>query len=71
MFTRVSGKVVCCRRSCSISYLRRLLYQGVVLQRFVEEPMIVSGLVYLDNVPKSEDGRPREEGKLKTVRRAV
>ena len=43
----------------------------VVLQRFVEEPMMVSGLVYLDDAPKSKDGRPREEGKLEMVRRAV
>ena len=33
--------------------------------------MIVSGLVYLDDAPKSEDGRPREGGKLEIVRRVV
>ena len=34
----------------------------VVLQRFAEDPLIVSDLVYLDDAPKGEDGRPREEG---------
>ena len=43
----------------------------VVLQRFVEEPLIVSDLVYPDDAPKNEDGRPREEGTLEMVRRAV
>ena len=43
----------------------------VVLQRFVEDPQIVSDLVYLDDVLKGEDGRPREEGMLEMVRRAV
>ena len=43
----------------------------VVLQRFVEAPLIVSNLVYLDDAPKGEDGRPRKEGKLEMVRRAV
>ena len=33
--------------------------------------MIVSGLVYLDDALKAEDGRPREEGTLEIVRRAV
>ena len=43
----------------------------VVLQRFAEDPLIVSDLVYLDDAPKGEDGRPRKEGTLKMVRRAV
>ena len=43
----------------------------VVLQRFVEDPLIVSDLVYLDDAPKGEDGRPRKEGTLEMVRRAV
>ena len=43
----------------------------VVLQRFAEDPLIVSDLVYLDDAPKSEDGRLREEGALEMVRRAV
>ena len=43
----------------------------VVLQRFAEDPLIVSDLVYLDDAPKGEDGRPREEGAFKMVRRAV
>ena len=43
----------------------------VVLQRFAEDPLIVSDLVYLDDAPKGEDGRPREEGTSEMVRRAV
>ena len=42
-----------------------------VLQRFAEDPLIVSDLVYLDDAPKGEDGRPREEGTLEMVRGAV
>ena len=40
----------------------------VVLQRFAEDPLIVSGLVYLDDAPKGEDGRPRQEGTLEMIR---
>ena len=43
----------------------------MVLQRFAEDPLIVSDLVYLDDVPKGEDSRPREEEALEIVRRAV
>ena len=43
----------------------------VVLQRFAEDPLIVSDLVYLDDVPKGEDGRPREEETLEMVQRVV
>ena len=43
----------------------------VVLQRFAEDLPIVSDLVYLDDAPKGEDGRPRKEGTLKMVRLAV
>ena len=43
----------------------------MVLQRFAEDPLIVSDLVYLDDAPKTEDGRPREEGTLEMVWRAV
>ena len=43
----------------------------VVLQRFAEDPLIVSDLVYLDGAPKGEDGRSREEETLEMVRRAV
>ena len=43
----------------------------VVLQRFAEDPLIVSDLVYLDDAPKGEDGRPRKEGTLEMVRRVV
>ena len=40
----------------------------VVLQRFAEDPLIVSDLVYLDDAPKGKDGK---EGTLEMVRRAV
>ena len=43
----------------------------VVLQRFAEDPLIVLDLVYLDDAPKSEDGRPGKEGTLEMVRQAV
>ena len=43
----------------------------VILQRFAEDSVIVSDLVYLDDAPKGEDGRPRKEGTLEMVRRAV
>ena len=43
----------------------------MVLQRFAEDFLIVSDLVYLDDAPKGEDGRPRKEGTLEMVRRAV
>ena len=43
----------------------------MVLQRFAEDLLIVSDLVYLDDAPRGEDGRPREEGTLEIVRRAV
>ena len=36
----------------------------MILQWFMEDLMIVSGLVHLDDVLKSKDGRPREEGVL-------
>ena len=42
-----------------------------VLQRFVEEPLVISDLVYLDDAPKGDNGRPREEGTLELVRRVV
>ena len=43
----------------------------VVLNGFVEDQLIVSGLVYLDDALKAGDGRPREKGTLEVVRRAV
>ena len=43
----------------------------MVLQRFAEDPLIVSDLVYLDDAPKGEDGRPRKAGTSEMVRRAV
>ena len=43
----------------------------VVLQRFAADPLIFSDLVYLDDAPKDEDGKPRGEGTLEMVWRAV
>ena len=43
----------------------------VVLQRFADDPLNVLDLVYLDDAPNGEDGRPREEGTLEMVQRAV
>ena len=43
----------------------------VLLHQFVEDPFIVSDLVYLDVAPRDEDGRSWEEGTLKIVQRAV
>ena len=43
----------------------------VVLQKFAEDPLIVSDTVYLDDAPKDEDDRPWVKGALEMVRRAV
>ena len=43
----------------------------VVLQRFAEDPLIVSDMVYLDDAPKDVDDRPWEKVALEMVRRAV
>ena len=43
----------------------------MVLQRFAEDPLIVSDLVYLDDATKSKDDRPRDEEALEMIRRAV
>ena len=62
------------RQGCVLSPLLFNIFFAViivVLQRFAEDPLIVSDLVYLDDAPKGEDDRPREEGTLKMVRRAV
>ena len=69
IFARGSGKDACCRPYCSIYIFAAVI--RVVLQRFAEDPLIVSDLVYLDDAPKGEDGRPRKEGTLEMVRRAV
>ena len=66
-FARSSDQDVCCRRCCLISAVVII----VVLQRFAEDPLIVSDSVYLDDAPKDEDGRPRKEGTLEMDRRAV
>ena len=43
----------------------------MVLQRFAAHPVIVSDLVGLDDAPKGEGGRPREEGTLEMAWQAV
>ena len=70
MFATVSTKDACCRRYCSTSsnYTAVII---VVLHQFVEDPLIVSDLVYLDVAPRDEDGRSWEEVKLEIVQRAV
>ena len=59
------GKNVRCRRYCSTySFI-------VVLKRFATDPLIVSDLMSLDDVPKDEVGRPKEEVILEMVQRAI
>ena len=43
----------------------------VFLQRFAEDPLIVSDLVYPADAPKGKDSRPREEGTLEMIQRAI
>ena len=63
------------RQGCLLSLLLFNIFFAaviiVVLQKFAEDPLIVSDLVYLDDAPKGEDGRSRKEGTLEIVRRAV
>ena len=63
------------RQGCVVSPLLFDIFFAVViivvLQRFAEDPPTVSELVYLDDAPKGEDGRAREEGALEMVQRAV
>ena len=60
------------RQGCVLSPLLFYIFFAaviiVVLKRFAEDPLIVSDFVYLDDAPKGEDGRPREEGTLEMVR---
>ena len=63
------------RQGCVLSLLLFNIFFAVViivvLQRFAVDPLIVSDLVYLDDAPKHEDGRSREEETLERVRRVV
>ena len=63
------------RQLCVLSSLSFNIFYAaviiVVLQRSAEDPLIVLDLVYLDGAPKGEDVRPREEGTLEMVGRAV
>ena len=63
------------RQGCVLSpLLFNIFFAAViimVLQRFAKDSLINSDLVYLDDAPKGEDGRPRKEGTLEMVRRAV
>ena len=56
-------------RYCSVSSFAAVII--VVLQRFAEDPLIVSDTVYLDNAPMDDDARPWEKGALEMLRRAV
>ena len=51
------------RQGCVLSSLLFNIFFAaviiVVLHRSAEDPLIVSDLVYLDDAPKGEDGRPR------------
>ena len=63
------------RQGCVLSPLLFNIFSAaviiVVLQRLSEDSLIVSDLEYLDDAPKGEDDRPREEGTLEMVRLAV
>ena len=63
------------RQGCVLSPLLFSIFFAavivVVLQRFAEDPLIVSDLVYLDDASKGKDGRPREEGKFEIIWRVV
>ena len=63
------------RQGCVLSSLLFNIFFAlviiVVLYRFAGDPLIFSDLVHLGDAPKGEDGRPKEEGMLKMVRRVV
>ena len=63
------------RQGCALSPLLFNIFFAaviiVVLQRFAEDPLIVSDFMYLDDAQKGEDGRHRKERTLEMVRRAV
>ena len=56
---------------CVITAVVQYLLCGDHLQRFAEDQLIVSDMVYLDDAPKDEDDRPWEKGALEMVGRAV
>ena len=60
--------LVCGRRYCSIFFAAVII---VVLWMFAEDPLVVLDLVYLDYVPKREDGRPTEKRTLEIIRRVI
>ena len=68
MSVEVFGKNSCYCRYCSTSFC---CGHHCVLQRFAVDMVIVSDLVYIDDVPKGDDGMPREKGTLESVRRTV
>ena len=59
------------RQGCVVAAIVQYIFAAViivVLQRFAEDPLIVSDLRYLDDAPKGKDGRTRKEGTLEMVR---
>ena len=62
------------RQGCVLSPLLLNIFAAiivVILQRFVAGLVIVSDSVYLDDVPRGENSKPRKEGMLEMVRRVV
>ena len=59
---------------CVVAAIVAIFFCGghlVILQKFVENPLVVSDLVYLDDASKGDDGRSGEEGTLEIARQAV
>ena len=63
------------RQGCVLSlHLLNIFFAAiiiVVLQRFAADPVIASDFVYVNDAPKGEGSRPREEGTLEMVRQAA
>ena len=53
---------------CVVAAIVQYIFCGGHHSGPTEVRVIVSDLVYLDDAPKGEDGRPRKEGTLEMVR---